>query len=120
VGQYIGCDAHETPPAKGRVLLVGDAGGFSDALTGEGIYQAISTGQAAARTILQHFTNSGAIEGRYSAELFPLRVDLLLRRQAARLLYSKFGYAKAALSISCVRKAFSRIYASYVEYSRIS
>jgi flavin-dependent dehydrogenase len=112
VGQYIGCDTHETMPAKGRVLLVGDAGGFTDALTGEGIYQAITTGQAAARTILQHFTDSDAIERGYSAELFPLRADLLLRRQVARLLYSHFDYAKAALSLSCVRKAFSRIYAS--------
>jgi len=38
-----------TPLVDGNVLLVGDAGGLVDALTGEGIYSAIWSGQAAAR-----------------------------------------------------------------------
>ena len=40
----------EALPAN--VLLVGDAGGFSDPLTGEGIYGAIASGQAAAAAVL--------------------------------------------------------------------
>ncbi len=36
----------------GRIFLTGDAGGFASGLTGEGIYQALVSGEAAARKIL--------------------------------------------------------------------
>lgn len=36
----------------GNVFLVGEAGGFASGLTGEGIYQSIVSGEAAAKTIL--------------------------------------------------------------------
>ncbi|MFH0760814.1 MAG: NAD(P)/FAD-dependent oxidoreductase [Bacteroidota bacterium] len=36
----------------GNIFLVGDAGGFASGLTGEGIYQALVSGEAAARMIL--------------------------------------------------------------------
>jgi geranylgeranyl reductase len=36
----------------GNVFLVGDAGGFASGLTGEGIYQSLISGEAAARMIL--------------------------------------------------------------------
>src|SRR5262245_62152587 len=40
-------------PAKGRVLLVGDAGGFVNGVTAEGIYYAMVTGELAAAAIVQ-------------------------------------------------------------------
>jgi geranylgeranyl reductase family protein len=52
VGQYLGIGAGEhqaeyiQPHLRDRVLLVGDAGGFVDPLTGEGIYGALHSGQA--------------------------------------------------------------------------
>jgi geranylgeranyl reductase family protein len=39
-------------PARGRVLLAGDAGGFVNGFTAEGIYYAMVTGEVAARTIV--------------------------------------------------------------------
>jgi flavin-dependent dehydrogenase len=41
-------------PAKGRVLLAGDAGGFVNGVTAEGIYYAMVTGELAASAIVQH------------------------------------------------------------------
>jgi menaquinone-9 beta-reductase len=41
-----------TTPAKGRVLLVGDAAGLINPLQGEGIAQAMSSGRAAADAVL--------------------------------------------------------------------
>lgn len=38
--------------ARGRILVAGDAGGFVNAYTGEGIYYAMVTGELAARAIL--------------------------------------------------------------------
>lgn len=42
-----------TTPATGRVLLVGDAAGLVNPLQGEGIAQAMTSGRAAAESILQ-------------------------------------------------------------------
>jgi menaquinone-9 beta-reductase len=41
-----------TTPARGRVLLVGDAAGLVNPMQGEGISQAMTSGRAAAETIL--------------------------------------------------------------------
>jgi flavin-dependent dehydrogenase len=40
-------------PGSGRVLLAGDAGGFVNAFTAEGIYYAMVSGDLAARTIIE-------------------------------------------------------------------
>jgi flavin-dependent dehydrogenase len=40
-------------PARGRVLLAGDAGGFVNGFTAEGIYYAMVSGELAARAILE-------------------------------------------------------------------
>jgi flavin-dependent dehydrogenase len=39
-------------PGRGRVLLAGDAGGFVNGVTAEGIYYAMVTGDLAAQTVL--------------------------------------------------------------------
>jgi menaquinone-9 beta-reductase len=43
-----------TRPAGGQVLLAGDAAGLVNPLQGEGISQAMASGQAAARAVIQH------------------------------------------------------------------
>ncbi len=52
-------------PGRGRVLLAGDAGGFVNAFTAEGIYYAMVTGELAARAILDAAGNPGALVPRY-------------------------------------------------------
>lgn len=46
-------------PARGRVLLAGDAGGFVNGFTAEGIYYAMVTGELAARAVMD--TPAGAV-----------------------------------------------------------
>jgi geranylgeranyl reductase family protein len=43
-------------PGRGRVLLAGDAGGFVNAFTAEGIYYAMVSGELAARTVCEPAT----------------------------------------------------------------
>jgi flavin-dependent dehydrogenase len=51
-------------PARGRVLLAGDAGGFVNGFTAEGIYYAMVSGELAARAVIE--TASGPdVAGRY-------------------------------------------------------
>jgi geranylgeranyl reductase family protein len=40
-------------PGRGRVLLAGDAGGFVNAFTAEGIYYAMVSGELAAKTVIE-------------------------------------------------------------------
>jgi geranylgeranyl reductase family protein len=66
------------PIQKGRAMLIGDAAGLVEALTGEGIYYAVRSGQICARTIL---TNAYPdYETQIGQELMP---DLLTARQSA-------------------------------------
>jgi geranylgeranyl reductase family protein len=46
----------------GNVFLAGDAGGFASGLTGEGIYQALVSGEAAARRIMDPAHESEALK----------------------------------------------------------
>ena len=51
-GYVLPLRAEGTPIQRGRVMLVGDAAGLVEALTGEGIYYAVRSGQLAARAII--------------------------------------------------------------------
>jgi flavin-dependent dehydrogenase len=52
-------------PGRGRVLLAGDAGGFVNGLTAEGIYYAMVTGELAARAIVDARGEVAALADRY-------------------------------------------------------
>jgi geranylgeranyl reductase family protein len=53
-------------PAGGRVLLAGDAGGFVNGFTAEGIYYAMVSGELAARAIVDAAGEPSAAVARYS------------------------------------------------------
>jgi len=66
LGGWLKMGATGTVPARGRVLLVGDAAGLVNPLQGEGISQAMASGDAAARAVLD---TPGSAAQRYSASL---------------------------------------------------
>jgi geranylgeranyl reductase family protein len=50
-------------PGRGRVLLAGDAGGFVNAFTAEGIYYAMVSGELAARAVTGVAVDRGDLDG---------------------------------------------------------
>jgi flavin-dependent dehydrogenase len=52
-------------PARGRVLLAGDAGGFVNGFTAEGIYYAMVSGEHAARAVIDSAPDLAAAAPRY-------------------------------------------------------
>ena len=53
-------------PGRGRVVVAGDAGGFVNGFTAEGIYYAMVSGQLAARAVVQSTGNAiGSVVARY-------------------------------------------------------
>jgi flavin-dependent dehydrogenase len=112
IGQYVDCTTLDPAPVCGRVLLAGDAGGFADALTGEGIYHAIASGQAASRAILQYFPEAIHVQRGYAHELRLLHMDLSFCRELAPVFYSHLDFGRAALSLPQIRQVLTRTYAS--------
>jgi flavin-dependent dehydrogenase len=52
-------------PDRGRVLVAGDAGGFVNAATAEGIYYAMASGDLAARAVGTTCSSAGSLVTRY-------------------------------------------------------
>jgi geranylgeranyl reductase family protein len=78
--------------ARGRVLLVGDAAGFADPLTGEGLYFGALSGRLAAKAIIEGDYKPEAVAAAYQrgleASVLP---ELRLGRSVAKLFY---GYPR--------------------------
>jgi geranylgeranyl reductase family protein len=76
------------PFAKNRVLLVGDAAGFADPITGEGISYAVRSGLLAAESLIGERLQEETVEDAYrrlvAQAILP---DLRVGRILARLLY---------------------------------
>jgi geranylgeranyl reductase family protein len=78
-------------PGDGNTLLVGDAGGFADSLTGEGIYYAHKSAECAANAIIDYFgagERSVLLES-YKSYLTPILKELKISLRLRYLVYSK-------------------------------
>jgi len=76
------------PFMKHRVLLVGDAAGFADPVTGEGISFALRSGQSAAQSLIEGNLDEQAVHAKYTRSLAKsLMPELRAGRLFARLLY---------------------------------
>ncbi len=75
--------------ASGRTLFVGDAALACDVLTGEGIGQALQTGEAAAQAIVAHGPHAAPVRVAYQREVLDhLGPDHLMSSSLQRLLHS--------------------------------
>lgn len=83
-------------PGRGAVLLAGDAAGFVDPVTGEGIALAIESGAMAARAAAEAIAagRPDTAFSRYSAKVQPIRADLARARWMARLIYHPMLHAR--------------------------
>jgi geranylgeranyl reductase family protein len=86
-GYPLGLGGWRYRPGRGRVLLVGDAAGLVDPLLGEGLYNAITSGQQAAAAIGAALHDGGDACRRYAQALKPIQHDLRFSRLAALFFY---------------------------------
>jgi len=92
-GSLIPVATRRPPFAIGPILLVGDAAGFVDPLTGEGISFAIRSGQIAARSLVSGNLTAREVSRIYNAEI---AAGILPELRAAKLL-SRLLYHHPAL-----------------------
>ena len=111
-GQYLGFGAENAPPPRRRIFLTGDAGGFADPLTGEGIYGALASGQAAAAAIDMELRKGTPADSFFAERTAPLRRDLRLSAAGARWFYSNLDMGFRALTAPLLRSAAINAYAN--------
>jgi geranylgeranyl reductase family protein len=116
IGQYLGIGAggceteYVQPEMRDRVLLVGDAGGFVDPLTGEGIYGALLSGQAAASAILCERRGEGTAVEAFAACLSGYRQTLRFSLRAASAFYANPARGFRAMRLPFVRRTLVKTY----------
>ncbi|RRA48001.1 NAD(P)/FAD-dependent oxidoreductase [Acidipila sp. EB88] len=126
VGQFLGLGAARYEPApRTRVLLAGDAAGFVDPLTGEGIYGAIRSGQAVAAAV-QHGLGRVKTAGRrvevskpdgpsagtaFVAASRTLRADLAVAEHAAHRFFAEPARGFRLMRLPLVPRAVLQAYA---------
>jgi geranylgeranyl reductase family protein len=115
-GQYLGFGAGECQaecvqlPLRGRVFLVGDAGGFADPLTGEGIYGALHSGQAAAKAILDETRGNAVAADAFAAYVSGYRQTLRFSSRAATAFYANPSRGFRAMRLPFVRRTMVKTY----------
>lgn len=90
---------------KNRVFLVGDAGGYVDPLTGEGIYYALRSGLSIGRVIPLIDRYGGLCCSLYDLLMFPSLLRLIVSK-AVQLILFYFPGAGAAIFAACARNKF--------------
>ena len=79
-----------TKPGDKKILLVGDAAGFVDPLTGEGIYYAHKSAACASKAIIDYFDSHRKTDlmQSYRRHLLPVLKELIISRRLSNIAYS--------------------------------
>jgi geranylgeranyl reductase family protein len=116
VGHYLGVGGLQYTSRHPRIFLVGDAAGMTDPLSGEGICNAIKSGQAAAEAILNH---SDTAHAAYEQNLEEIRNDLAFCERATGKFYGHLREGFAALRVPGLKRALMNGYAQGLTLSAI-
>jgi geranylgeranyl reductase family protein len=117
IGHNIGFGGDSGVPASGRIALAGDAAGLADALLGEGIYNAVSSGQAAAAAVLDTRRRDLDFATAYARRLRPILEDVHACARAAGRFYQHLDLAYRVLTTRVVSSALMKGYARGMTFS---
>jgi menaquinone-9 beta-reductase len=106
------CGGYRPSPPKAPVYLVGDAAGFGDALTGEGIYHALESGRIAGETAHDVLAGTARPRDYYRRLRRPVLLDTFLSYQLARALYRSLDRAAALVRNPLVWRPMIQSYAA--------
>jgi flavin-dependent dehydrogenase len=118
IGQYLGMGGRAHKTRHRRVLLVGDAAGLVDPITGEGIYNAIVSGQAAAYAIEKEISEGAPASDIFQDQLRETKLDLALSERAAKRFYGNLDWGYSALTLPLVRHVALRTYLQGLNFGR--
>ena len=118
-GQHLGLGGHGYVP-RGRVLLAGDAAGLVDPLTGEGIFSAIKSGQAAASAAIAYADADAArLSDEYTERLRELQAMLVFSHDAAKSFYREPGRGFRVVRKRLLRHLMLKTYADGLPHAKL-
>lgn len=119
VGCYIGVGNGASPPGTARVILAGDAAGVVEPLLGEGIHNALASGQAAAAAVVDADANHESLSRAYARRLRALRAELRITKTITTTFYRhlELGYRLTTL---LAQRGLLRAYANGVTLSALN
>jgi geranylgeranyl reductase family protein len=120
-GQYLPFGSCRPSPGRGRVLLCGDAAGFVDPITGEGIGYAMESGAAAGAAIAGSVAagRPGQAFAAYARATAPIRRAMGQARGWRRLIFTAWAkplFGKAFGRARILRQGYLDIMAGVKEY----
>lgn len=123
-GQFLPFGDFRSMPGQDAVLLVGDAAGLVDPITGEGIGYAMQSGQLAAKAALAALSvgQPATALPHYRRALRPVHRALRLARLIRPVIFMPAlepGFARAFQRSSTLRREYLRLMAGEVEYGQI-
>lgn len=113
VGFPLGFGGQRYVPGRDRILLAGDAAGFAEPLLGEGLHNAIKSGQAAADAIIKLEVGMGEnLRKAYKDAISPIVSDLWRCDDMKTFFYRNmdgigFGALKFPISKTALMKGFA-------------
>ena len=101
-GYRLPCRSHDSPLARGRALVVGDAAGLVDPLTGDGMFEAFLSARYAAEAVCSLLTGDEATLEPYAVRLTRHLAPLLWASWSLKAALDRFPRTTFALTKSRV------------------
>jgi geranylgeranyl reductase family protein len=118
VGHHIGLEGWSAAQPWQRIFLVGDAAGLVDPLMGEGIYNAIVSGQAAARAIVEAASDGPAARNLFDRYMRPVVDDLVSTFRTTRQFYRHLRWGFRMLTFPATEFSLMRGTAAGLTFSQ--
>lgn len=119
IGHYLGLGGLGYVPKQRRTFLVGDAAGLTDPLSGEGICNAVRSGQAAASAIISELRDGMDARECYRQALGGIHEDLQFCERATSKFYDRLGGSFSVLRMPGIKRALMNGYALGMTLSAI-
>ncbi len=119
VGFPIGTGGEYYTPGSSRIFLVGDAAGFAEPLWGEGIHNAIKSGQAGARAVIMAVKSGADAKQEYTAAVYDVKQDIRTCKRLSNVFYSQLSISYALLKNRHIRTAVLEGFAAGMTVSEI-
>jgi len=123
-GHFLPFGDYRRRPGRGNVLLAGDAAGFVDPITGEGIAHALASGRLAAETAARAIRKgqSATAATPYHAATRDIRTALRTARMLRPIVFSQRMapvFTRSFGGSSRVKQAYMRMLAGEIEYPAV-
>jgi len=110
-GYPIGTGGWNYRPTHKRIILAGDAAGMADPLLGEGIFNAVKSGQMAALAVDQGLSEASGIDHIYNDLISGIKKDLMVGYRTSRWFYRYPGFGYTAMTFLPIKYALLKGFA---------